>query len=1336
MASSQPQNPRDRQDETLPRVDAGGADQAATTQPPNQQPGDADNAAAGEPRSADDAPVSDPHGEAPTPSAAFRDEIVADVVKGWRHELADLGGPNTLLWYRDLSAGSLDLTTVHPGGVSMLMAGGSTRLSHLVRERSAFVEARRRARVIREKTLELREERGLVTCFMGLGIATWDVPGPRAPQAPVLLRTCEIHPVDALGTDFDLDLGTDVEVNPVLLDYLRYEQGIDLDPTALAALAAVSTRFDPMRVFRELSRVCSFIPGFTVHDRRVVSNFSYTKAQMISDLTQQGMSLGDHDVLAALAAVPGAPSLRTPSEDSPIDPGSELLALDADATQSRAVLDVRAGRDLALVGGPGTGKSRTIANMIAALSAEGRSVLYVASARRSMEAVTAELDEAGLAGLVLDAHGALPDAHTLAREIVTSLDRRRPAREPDTRGLREQLRDVGAELESNLAAVHEPRKPWGRSVFEAREALAAQGELPTPPTSAVLLPEQALLTLDPDEVRVIGELLSSVAAEGGWSSDWPADPWYRAWVVSAEEADKARRLVEELAGGRLAQARAALDATLVDAGLPPAETADHWSGALDLMLGVRKTLQVLPEDVFLQPLDYLLGATADRQYRQERGVFIGWRTRRDLKKRAESLLNPEVSLDQLHDVLSAAHEQRTAWTAWSQSEELPRVPDSLDASRALWIDLEADLRWLAERLQTTEAGGDLFGLPVDDLMARIDDLAARSDRIAVLPRVSAALDRCLAAGFELVIADLATRSVPAAQIPAEVEHIWWRSMLEYVKAQDPRIGRHDGDRLRGLVDEYVRLDHDHLRASRDEVRVAVARRLHDAAGKHQRAQEIVRYAASGTGIGVPARKLFEQTSDLLLDVKPCWVMSPQVVATMLPVGCWFDVVIVDDAAQLLVSHAVSAISRGSRVVVVGDDKQPAPQPYTTAPIDASEQRDPDYTVQLASGPTLLEVASEVLPTRRLDIVHAEQDEALLGFANHTVYDSRLITTPSAGPETSLSLVVAGQDEAGSDGAGLSVPGTQGDVLLDAPALEDAEVSTVISLVREHLRRRQDESLLVVTLSSARAEQIRAALETAAELDTDLRAWLTTTASEADRVVHVDRVIGAHRDAVILALGYRPGRDGSLPRRFGRLDADGAERVLASALAIARIRATVVTEIGPDSFGDRRPSSPGAALLRDFLRHIELHTQPVAVAEQTGTTDPAATPALTSTGEGDTALLLRGVAAAVEADGLVTHHRYGTGPRRVDIAVAEKDAPRPVVAVHLDGREHAAITDLRDRERVRAEVLHRHGWEVVRVWSGDLPQDAKATVAPVREAIRAVDARAVMRGRRAASRGLA
>src|SRR5450631_1010368 len=159
---------------------------------------------------------------------------VAAAVRTWQRHLVDLGGRNTLLWYQDLPSGTLDLSTAHPGGMAMLLAGRPTRLSDLVRESTALEEARRRARTIRAKTLELHEERGITTGYIAVGMATWQVSGAsRLPCAPVLLRSCLLRPTDAAQLDFDIDLGQEVEFNPVLEHYLRSEQGVEIDPEVL-----------------------------------------------------------------------------------------------------------------------------------------------------------------------------------------------------------------------------------------------------------------------------------------------------------------------------------------------------------------------------------------------------------------------------------------------------------------------------------------------------------------------------------------------------------------------------------------------------------------------------------------------------------------------------------------------------------------------------------------------------------------------------------------------------------------------------------------------------------------------------------------------------------------------------------------------------------------------------------------------------------------------------------------------------------------------------------------------------------------------------------------------
>ena len=79
--------------------------------------------------------------------------------------------------------------------------------------------------------------------------------------------------------------------------------------------------------------------------------------------------------------------------DSPED---DFSVLDADSSQRSAIDAVLAGRSLVIHGPPGTGKSQTIANLIATLVARGRKVLFVAEKRAAIDAVLSRLKGVGL----------------------------------------------------------------------------------------------------------------------------------------------------------------------------------------------------------------------------------------------------------------------------------------------------------------------------------------------------------------------------------------------------------------------------------------------------------------------------------------------------------------------------------------------------------------------------------------------------------------------------------------------------------------------------------------------------------------------------------------------------------------------------------------------------------------------------------------------------------------------------------------------------------------------------------------------------------------------------
>ena len=693
-----------------------------------------------------------------------RAENVAAALASWRRQLSSLGGPNTLLWYVEPPSGVLDLTTAHPGGVSMLLAGRPTRLSDLVRERGAFVEARSRAAEIRGRALALRSARGLETSFLTAGMATWEHPGaPRPPHAPVLLRSCTLRPSDPVASDFDVSLGDEVELNPVLAQYLRSTARVDLDSGSLAEMSTVNNGFDPYPVYAALARLCEGLRGFTVTPRVLVSTFPHGKLAMVGDLAELAEPaaverLGGHAVIAALAAqiegegeAQAEPGSAVPASEAgdaaeatdriPVEPATnldpdpnpagEMLVLDADSAQSAVVDAVLRGQDVVVQAPPGTGTTQTIANVVAALASQRNSTLLVAEQRSEIEDVRRRLDTVGLGSLVADVADGLFDHRGTLAQVVSlvdtpGVDESWADRLPIAGKLESRLRAHRDALRDHVAALHEVREPWGVSVHEAQCAISELGSRTPPPASRVRIRGAALARLSKERLHELAEELTAAAAVGAWTSGEAGDPWYGARITTKDEVARASSIVRRLADGFDDKA-ATLDAILTESSLPPARTAQDWKIAVTTMSGVRETLEVFRPEIFDVPLDEHVAATGTKEYRAAHSVELGWWARSRVRRLATRLLRPGPPPDDLHAELVRARTQRTAWYALVGAGGRPEISPQLDEAEDAYDEIDADLSWLGQRLASTAAGGDLHTTPVRELRTRLAALAARPE---------------------------------------------------------------------------------------------------------------------------------------------------------------------------------------------------------------------------------------------------------------------------------------------------------------------------------------------------------------------------------------------------------------------------------------------------------------------------------------------------------------------------------------------------------------------------------------------------------------------------------
>ena len=419
-----------------------------------------------------------------------RIEAVRRATKRWQNDLVDTSGRNRLRLYRDLKTSTLDLTLgraygLDAGVLDRLLADKPVSLSNLFPVDSgdfaAFNDARRRLAAIHKVFLTNREEKGIETLFAAIGLATWKVDTGTPPNAPVILLPLDVEATGAAARDFRIEVAGDAHLNPVLAHILRSEYDIKTDEDEADVAEDPPTNLNGFRALLDrLQKSWKALPNLAIEPRAVAAIFSYSTMPLVTDLEQNGELFAASDIVAAIAGDREArealasqicdPDPNQPDIDSP---ANEFLVLDADSSQHMAINRVLGGESLVIQGPPGTGKSQTIANLITALIAQGKRVLFVAEKRAAIEAVTKRLDQVGLSDLVMDMHGGVTSRRDFARTLNDSLEHVATIPVGDYSALHSRLQERRDSLIANKAALHEPRDPWKLCVFDMRERLLA-----------------------------------------------------------------------------------------------------------------------------------------------------------------------------------------------------------------------------------------------------------------------------------------------------------------------------------------------------------------------------------------------------------------------------------------------------------------------------------------------------------------------------------------------------------------------------------------------------------------------------------------------------------------------------------------------------------------------------------------------------------------------------------------------------------------------------------------------------------------------------------------------
>lgn len=1250
----------------------------------------------------------------------------------WRNGLIDVGGNNRLLYYRN-GATTLVLDSSPKAALRKLLSGEPVRLSELFPTDDSLPRAQKVCAALARKQREAVEEYGISVTYLAAGMASWDPEGnpeiaaaqadetqqasdatesprPKArpkysrPRAPVLMRPLELELRRGAQQAWSLKLIDEFQVNGVLAHVLNAdrarvddEEVTDLDAGQLEDVEAMHARVEAD---------CDDVAEFAIEPTIVIGAFTYAKQAMVDDVSDLD-ALEESDIVSALAGdAAAAERVRSYNDDvtesmpdyEPVD--ADFLVLDADASQSYVINAALAGRNLVVEGPPGTGKSQTIANLIAAATAAGRSVLFVAQKRAAVSAVLDRLAGVDLDHLVLDVFAAASSRRFVADQLQETLERQGTAGLPQTVELHYSLTESRDRLVRHRNAMHTPNRGWGISVADL---MALSYGISPEIQSEVRVPVATIARLTELDLARLRSALADLSELGALDPAWSLTAgWSPAHVTSDDILKSSNDLLHSL-DSRLPELAKRWQEIAGPIGLPAPST---WAEAdaltrqyseTDRIRGVAPT--VLDSQNSTDEIRNALAVTS-RAYRKRVDLRLDGATRRIARRAAKAFVGHLPRRDRAA-ALEGALDLRNAWFGNPTYEAPTGWRSTVDWTQAFRQDLAS--------LNAVLQGFDLVNSPIGALASRLRELA-QDRRRAVMPRAAELRSVLLAADLSPILADVEARSdtgqADAQRAGTVFDRILTDSLLDDAMLFDSELASVTGRDLDSAATTFQRKDQGHLEANAVRIRRLAAERLKDALDANPDQHLILKKEVTRKIKFTPVRRLLHDVPDVMLAAKPVWAMSPLQVSRLLPRRKLFDLVIFDEASQVKPADAIPAILRGNQLIVAGDSRQLPPTEFFTRTLDDPDEEDEveedvdlDSDLEAAPAPrrlgSMTRDAESILfamdrllagQSRRLLWHYRSRDERLIAVSNRYVYDGSLTTFPAAEGAEAIQHIEIGYSP--GIGGGTNSP--------------EAEVAEVVAAVKRHVELHPDESLGVIAFGIKHQHRLEAALDQAFADEPGLFEKLN--AHDPFFVKSIERVQGDERDAIILTVGYGKGSDGHLRLFWGPLLQAGGERRLNVAISRAKLRLTLITSFSADDLAEDGHDSRGYKLMYRFVRFL-------ASAGRDLDQGPNRSHPLNPF-EID-------VRDRLERAGLRLDPQVGVGAYRIAFAARHPSKPgRHVLAIEADGASYHSGHTARERDRLRQQLLERRGWVFHRIWSTDWFNDADAEVLATIEAFNA------------------
>lgn len=527
-------------------------------------------------------------------------------------------------------------------------------------------------------------------------------------------------------------------------------------------------------------------------------------------------------------------------------------------------------------------------------------------------------------------------------------------------------------------------------------------------------------------------------------------------------------------------------------------------------------------------------------------------------------------------------------------------------------------------------------------------------------------------GLSDIVDKAAESNIAPDRLAGAFKKLYIRQWISYILNNDP------------LLSVSERIEHDrNVRsfADKDRLQFRINRAFIVSKLSEMRPNPDPKLAAEGGDVSVlkrearkqrqqmPVRLLLKEIPKLVQTLKPCFLMSPLSVSTLLDPKFSFDTVIFDEASQIYPEDAIGAIYRAKQTIVVGDSRQMPPSNFFSVTSADETYSDDEYSDDADAFESILDISDASYARKYLQWHYRSKTEDLIAFSNKNFYENRLVTFPSVrrrDPDNGVDLHYL------SDGTYSNNTNRH-------------EAEYIADMVFRHFETYPERSLGIVAFSQKQQDLIDDTITKRREKDISMERFFRDEVKEPFFVKNLETVQGDERDTIIFSVGYAKNQSGVLVHNFGPLNKKGGERRLNVAVTRAKCNVKLVSSIKSTDIDLSRSAAEGTRLLKEYLYYAE-HGVPSAHTA--------------GGGDGSESDFEKEVCGFLRENGYSVDMCVGCSGKRIDLAVKDKGGEDYVIAVECDGPVYRSGSSTRDRDRLRQEVLERLGWKYYRIWSTD------------------------------------